>query len=202
MHLISRTFCSFVSALMSSLPSSGTTIGVAASDQSPIVSICPRILSCRPMALAGGKRKGDRMTPDGFALAATIILLCLMFYFAMASLAFLLVKLEIPSVTQLLRGLFNVHFLIVSIAGVIGTVAFAVAGRLVVAIGIGLIAAFAVWARGWFLRQMDAQLSARDAGDANAVRRLRRLHWGGMLCNAIQLVAMVASLPYVFVTST
>ena len=141
------------------------------------------------------------MTPDGFALAATIILLCLMFYFAMASLAFLLVKLEIPSVTQLLRGLFNVHFLIVSIAGVIGTLAFAVAGRLVVAIGIGLIAAFAVWARGWFLQQMDAQLSARDAGDADAVRRLRRLHWGGMLCNAIQLVAMVASLPYVFITS-
>jgi len=149
-----------------------------------------------------GKERGDRMTPDGFALAATIILLCLMFYFAMASLAFLLVKLEIPSVTQLLRGLFNVHFLIVSIAGVIGTIAFAVAGRLVVAIGIGLIAAFAVWARGWFLRQMDAQLSARDAGDANAVRRLRRLHWGGMLCNAIQLVAMVAGIPYVFVTST
>jgi len=178
-----------------------TTIGMAASDQSPIVSICPRILGCCRKAVAGGKRKGDRMTPDGFALAATIILLCLMFYFAMASLAFLLVKLEIPSVTQLLRGLFNVHFLIVSIAGVIGTVAFAVAGRLVVAIGIGLIAAFAVWARGWFLRQMEAQLSARDAGDANAVRRLRRLHWGGMLCNAIQLVAMVASLPYVFVTS-
>ena len=47
---------------------------------------------------------------------------------------------------------------------------------------------------------MDAQLSARDAGDADAVRRLRRLHWGGMLCNAIQLVAIVASIPYVSVT--
>jgi hypothetical protein len=161
-----------------------------------------KLLPEGPCPAGKTKRKGDRMTPDGFALAATIILLCLMFYFAMASLAFLLVKLEIPSVTQLLRGLFNVHFLVVSIAGVIGTVAFAVAGRLVVAIGIGLIAAFAVWARGWFLRRMDAQLSARDAGDANAVRQLRRLHWGGMLCNAVQLVAMVASLPYVFVTST
>jgi hypothetical protein len=37
------------------------------------VSICPRILGCCRKALAGGKRKGDRMTPDGFALAATII---------------------------------------------------------------------------------------------------------------------------------
>ena len=123
-------------------------------------------------------------------------------YALMVLLAFLLVKLEIPSVTQLLRGLFNVHFLIVSIAGVIGTLAFAVAGRLVVAIGIGLIAAFAVSARRWFLRQMDAQLGTRPAGDADAARRLRRLHWGGMLCNAIQLVAIVGSIPYIVVTPT
>jgi hypothetical protein len=49
---------------------------------------------------------------------------------------------------------------------------------------------------------MDAELSARDAGDADAVRRLRRLHWGGMLCNAIQLVAIVGSIPFVAVVPT
>jgi hypothetical protein len=142
------------------------------------------------------------MTPDGFALAATIILLFVMLYFQMTSPTFLLVKLNIPTVTRLLRGHFSGYFLVLSIAGVIGTVAFLVAGRPVMAIGIGLIAAFAVWARGWFLRRMDAELNARDAGDADAVRRLRRLHWGGMLCNAIPLVAIVASIPYVFNTST
>ena len=68
-------------------------------------------------------------------------------------------------------------------------------------IGVGLIAAFAFWARGWFLRQWDAQLSARDAGDAAAVRRLRRLHWGGMLANAILLFAIVGSVPYVAATA-
>jgi len=41
-----------------------------------------------------------------------------------------------------------------------------------------------------------------DAGDANAVRRLRRLHWNGMLCNAILLFAVVASIPYVSATTT
>jgi hypothetical protein len=142
------------------------------------------------------------MTRDGLALAAMIILVFPMFYFLLASPAFLLVKLDIQPVTQLLRGLFNAHFLTMSIAGVIGTVAFAVAGRLVFAIGIGLMAACAVWARGWFLRQMDVQLSARDAGDADAVRRLRRLHWGGMLSNAILLAAVVGSIPYVVGTST
>ena len=142
------------------------------------------------------------MTPDGFALAAMIILLLPTLYFAMTSLAFLLVKLDIPPVTRLLRGLFNVHFLTISIAGVIGTVAFAVDGRPLVATAMGLLAAFAVSARRWFLARMDAQLSARDAGDADAVRRLRRLHWVGMLCNAVLLVAIVGSIPYVNVTPT
>jgi len=145
--------------------------------------------------LRNGTGKGDRMTSNGIALAATVILLFPMGYFLLAAPAFLLVRLDIPPVTQLLRGMFNAHFLMVSIAGV--SLAFAVAGRLTFAIGVGLIAAFAVWARGWFLRQWDVQLSARDAGDAGAVRRLRRLHWAGMLCNAIVLVAVVGSIPYI-----
>jgi hypothetical protein len=96
-----------------------------------------------------------------------------------------------------LRGLFNAYFLLLAIAGVIATVAFALEGRLVGAVGIGLIAAFAVLGRRWFLRRMDADLNARDAGDPDAVRRLRRLHWGGMLCNAVELVAIVGSIPYI-----
>lgn len=137
------------------------------------------------------------MKSDGIALAATIILLFPMGFFLLSAPGFLLVKLDIPEVTQLLRGLFKAHFLMVSIAGVIGTVVFAIAGRPVFAIGIGLIAAFAIWARGWFLRRMDAEVSARDAGDADAVRRMRWLHWEGMLSNAIQLAVVVGSIPYV-----
>lgn len=141
------------------------------------------------------------MTSDGVALAAIVILLFPMGYFFLASPAFLLVKLDIPPVTQLLRGMFNAHFLMTSIAGVIGTLVFAATGRVGFAIGIGLITAFAVWSRRWFLRQWDVQLNARDAGDADAVGRLRRLHWGGMLSNAVQLVAVVGSIPYVSASS-
>jgi hypothetical protein len=65
-----------------------------------------------------------------------------------------------------------------------------------------LIAAFATSSRRWFLQQMDARLSDRDAGVADAVRRLRRLHWGGMLSNAIQLAAIVACIPYIAVAPT
>jgi len=142
------------------------------------------------------------MTLDAVAIAATIILLFPMGYFLLASPAFLLVKLDIAPVAQLLRGMFNAHFLMVGIAGVIGTAAFAVAGRPIFAVGVGVIAAFAVWARRWFLRHMDAQIRAREAGDADTARRMRRLHWGGMMCNAIQLVALVASIPYVAAAST
>ncbi|KRR04648.1 hypothetical protein CQ12_28365 [Bradyrhizobium jicamae] len=141
------------------------------------------------------------MTPDGVALAAVVILLFPMGYFLLASPAFLLVKLDIPPVTQLLRGMFNAHFLMTSIAGVIGTLVFAATGRLGFAVGIGLITAFAVWSRRWFLRQWDVQLNARDAGDADAVRRLRRLHWGGMLSNAVQLIAVVGSIPFIAATT-
>jgi hypothetical protein len=138
--------------------------------------------------------------PDPVVLFATIILLLPMGYFLLASPAFLLVKLDIPQVSRLLRGMFNAYFLATAIAGVIAMAAFAVTGRLVVAIVIGLIAAFAYSARRWFLQEMDAQISARDAGDAGAVRRLRRLHWVGMLSNAIQVAAIVVSIPYITVT--
>ncbi len=142
------------------------------------------------------------MMPDPLLLFATIILLLPMGYFLLAAPAFLLVKLDIPPVTQLMRGMFNAYFLILAIAGVIATLAFALEGRLAVAIAIALIAAFAVSARRWFLERMDTELTARDAGDTNAVRKLRRLHWGGMLCNAAELVTIVSSIPYIVVAPT
>jgi hypothetical protein len=140
------------------------------------------------------------MTPDAIALLATVILLLPMGYLLLASPAFLLVKLDIPPVAQLLRGMFNYYFLAVIIAGVFATLAFAVAGRLDFTLGIGLIAAFAVSERRWLIPWMDAQMNASDAGDTDAARRLRRMHWGGMLCNAIQLAAIVRSIPYILVT--
>ena len=135
------------------------------------------------------------MMPDNVALFATIILLLPMIYFLLAAPAFLLVRLDIQPVALLLRAMFNGYFLTLGIAGAIGAIAVAVTGRLVLAIGIGLIAAFAASSRRWFLRQMDARINDRDAGDADAVRRLRRLHWAGMLSNAIQLAVIVACIP-------
>ena len=108
---------------------------------------------------------------------------------------FLLVGLEMPEVTQLMRGLFNGYFLVMGMAGVVAAVGFVVAGRPVFAIGAIAVAVFAVSARRWFLRRLDAALQARDAGVSGAVRRLRVLHLKGMLVNFVQLAVVVASVP-------
>jgi hypothetical protein len=174
-----------------------------ASDHSTMVPVTGRGGYCyecsRKTLDPARERKGVRIMPDNVALFATVILLLPMFYLLLAAPAFLFVRLDILPVAQLLRAMFNGYFLTLAIAGAIGTIAVAAEGRLVLAIGIGLIAAFAASSRRWFLRQMDARLSDRDAVDADAARRLRRLHWGGMLSNATQLVVIVASIPYIAV---
>ncbi|SRR4051794_4279681 len=141
------------------------------------------------------------MTPDGVAVAVMIILLFPMGYFTLASPAFLLVKLDIQPVAQLLRGMFNAHFLVMRVAGIIGAAAFLLDGRLLAATGVGLIAALAICGHRWFMPRMDNQLSASDAGDTEAPRRLRRLHWSGMLGNAVLLIALLASIPYVAISA-
>ena len=142
------------------------------------------------------------MTTDGFSLAAVIMMMFPMMYFLIVTPTFFLMKFDDPVVTWLFRKLVNLYFLSVAICCVLGVTAFAVAGRLAIASGIALIAACAVAARRWFLRQMDAELRARDAGDIDAIRRLRRLQVGGMVYNAAQLVGVFVSIPFVFVAVT
>jgi len=139
--------------------------------------------------------------PDNIALFATIILLLPMFYLLLAAPAFLFVRLDIVPVTRLLRGMFDSYFIAVAIAGAIGTLVVLADRRPVLALGIGLIAAFALVSRRWFLEQMDARIRDRDSGDVTAVRRLRRLHWGGMLSNAVQVGAVLAWIPEIAAVS-
>ena len=135
------------------------------------------------------------MPPDALALYAAVILLLPMACFFLSTPTFLLVGLEVPEVTQLLRGLFNGYFLVMSVAGAVAAVGFAVAGRPVFAVGAVAIAVFAIVARRWFLQRVDAALQAREAGVATAARRLRALHLKGMLVNAALLAVVVASVP-------
>jgi hypothetical protein len=136
------------------------------------------------------------MTSDGAALAAIVILLFPMGFFLMSSPAFLLVKLDIAEVAQLLRGVIWAYLFMVGIAGIIAAIVFAVTGHPVFVVGVGAIAAFAIIVRPLLLERWDTLLRARDAGEPCAVRRLRQLHWGTMVMNMIQLGAVVSSIPF------
>lgn len=137
------------------------------------------------------------MTIEGLSIAATVVLVLPMLYFSIATLTFFLAKFDDPIVARMLRGLFNSYFILVVLGCAIGTLAFLAAYRPVVALGIGLLGALAVAARRWFLARIDAQLRAGEGGDLRAVRRLRRLHLGGMLYNAVQFAAVLVSIPTV-----
>ena len=154
---------------------------------------------CATQAAVGAAIDGGlAMTADSTALAATIILLLPMVYFFLASLAFFLRTFSDPVVTWLLRGLFDTYFRSVVGASGLAILAFLAAGRPGVAAGLGLIAALALGARRWFLRHLDAEIRARDAGDGRAPRQLRRLHVGGILYNATQGALVIASIPRMF----
>jgi hypothetical protein len=137
------------------------------------------------------------MPANAIAFIATVILLFPMGYLFLASPAFLLVRLSIPQVTMLLRGMFSVYFLMVIAAGLLATVAFAATAHPLGALALALLTGFAFIERRWFLGRMDRELQARDAGDAQAPRRLRLLHLGGMAVNALLLAAVAASVPLI-----
>jgi len=142
------------------------------------------------------------MTAERIALGTTVVMLFPMIYFLLVTPTFFLAKLEDPITTWLMRGLFNVYFNVVIVVSAIAAVAFVIAGRPLFTLGIALIVACAIMARRWFLQHFDADLRARDAGDVSAVRRLRKLHVGAMLYNAVQVAAVVAAIPSAFVTLT
>ena len=135
------------------------------------------------------------MPSDVAALLAVVILAFPMVCFFLSSPAFLLVGLEIPEPMQLLRGIIGGYFLAIGIAGTVATVLLAASGRPVFAAGAIAIAAYAIAVRRWLLQRVDAELRARDAGIATAVRQLRVLHVQSMLFNAIQLTIVLASVP-------
>jgi hypothetical protein len=141
------------------------------------------------------------MMPDNIALFATIILLLPMFYLLLAAPAFLLVRLDIAPVTRLLRGMFDSYFVALAIAGGLGVLAVLADRRPLLALGIASVAGFALLSRRWFLAQMDARIRDRDRGDVTAVRRLRWLHWGGMLSNAVQVGGVLACIPQIAAVS-
>ena len=138
------------------------------------------------------------MVPDVAPLVAVIAVLFSLAYFAMASFPFLLVRLDIPEVWRLFRGLFDIYFKTVGIVGVLAAIAFATSSHLGFSAAMLILGGVAIAARQRVLQRMDAlHTSYHAAGSTAAMRELRVIHGGTMLANVALLASVVSCLPYI-----
>jgi hypothetical protein len=137
------------------------------------------------------------MVPDFVPAYAVVIVLFCLVYFSLASIPFLFVRLDVPEVSRLFRGLFNAHFWMIGCTGLVATAAFAASGRMAFTAAWLLLAATAMAVRSRVLQRIDAQQSAWQSGDTAAMRRLRLIHWGGMLANILVIATVGSSVPFI-----
>ncbi|MGB6118659.1 MAG: hypothetical protein WBF87_10585 [Mesorhizobium sp.] len=135
------------------------------------------------------------MVPQTAPLVAAVVVLFSLGYFMMASLPFLLVRLDIKEVWRLFRGLFNVYFRVVGIAALLASMAFALSGHVLAALAMITLGVWASALRKPLLEQLDLRQAALQSGEAGAVRVLRVIHCGTMLANVAIVAALVSSLP-------
>jgi len=138
------------------------------------------------------------MVPDFVALYAVVIVLFSLIYFSFASIPFLFVRFDVPEVSRLFRGLFNSHFWIVGVSGLVAAAVFAASGRMAFTAEMLLLAATAMVVRRRVLQRIDMQQSAWQSGDSAAMRRLRLIHWGGMLANILVFATVASSVSFIF----
>ena len=130
------------------------------------------------------------------AYAVVIVLFCLI-YFSFASIPFLFVRLDVPEVSRLFRGLFNAHFWMVGCTGIVAAAVFAASGRMAFTAAMLLLAATALAVRRRVVELIDTQQTAWQSGDTTAMRRLRLIHWGGMLANVVILATVASSVQFI-----
>jgi hypothetical protein len=135
--------------------------------------------------------------PDFVPVCAVIIVLFSQAYFCMASIPFLFVRLDIPEVSRLFRGLFNIYFWIVGFTGLLIAGVFAARGHIGFMAAMLLLAVASIAGRRRVLQWIDTQQSAWQSGDTTAMRRLRLIHWGGMLTNILVIATVASSVPFI-----
>ena len=123
-----------------------------------------------------------------------VILLVWMGFFMFGSLPLMILKHDTPLDARFIRGLFDVYYKAVVVTAGAGTLASAVAGRLVIAMGMAGIVLIALASRRGILHRMDRLRDAMTATDAARIRQFRWLHGWGMVLNVVQLGAICIGL--------
>lgn len=134
---------------------------------------------------------------DFVPFLSIVIVLFALVYFCFASIPFLFVRLDVPEVGRLLRGLFDAYFRIVPVTGLVATAALAASGRMAFTAVMLLLAAGALALRGWTLERIDAQQNACRTGDDTAPGRLRMMHVAGMAANILVIASVCSGVLYI-----
>ena len=79
-----------------------------------------------------------------------------------------------------------------------GNGSLAASGRMAFTAEMLLLAATAMTVRRGVLQRIDTQQSAWQSGDTAAMRRLRLIHWGGMLANVVVIATVASSVSFIF----
>ena len=139
------------------------------------------------------------MLAKSIGLAATVLTLSSLGFSVLGSTPLLILRHDVPMDGRFIRQVFHYCYRVVAVFAITATLAHIVSQRMVLAIGLGVIAVLALTLHRWLLGRMDTlRLTMyQGSGDPLAIRRFRQLHAGAIGVNFAQLAALVAGLTQV-----
>lgn len=130
------------------------------------------------------------MLPKTIAIVSTVLLLMSLGFSVLGSTPLLILKHDVAMDSRVIRQVFHYCYRLVTVVALVGSTAYAFAGRPLLSIAIGCVAVVAIAMHHWLLTRMDTLRTTMHDGDAAALARFRKLHVTGIAVNATQLVAM------------
>jgi len=128
--------------------------------------------------------------PKTIAIVSTVLLLMSLGFSVLGSTPLLILKHDVAMDSRVIRQVFHYCYRLVTVVALVGSTAYAFAGRPLLSIAIGCVAVVAIAMHHWLLTRMDTLRTTMHDGDAAALARFRKLHVTGIAVNATQLVAM------------
>ncbi len=131
------------------------------------------------------------MLIHALALVSTVLLLISLGFSVLGTTPLLVLKHNLPMDSRVVRQVFHYCYRLIAVVAIAASIGQALAGRPILAVGIGCIAMLAVVLHRWMLTRMDALRGTMHDGDLNAIRRFRELHVAGIVLNCTQLAVFV-----------
>jgi hypothetical protein len=117
-----------------------------------------------------------------------------MFYFVVGGLPLLVLKFDHPTDARMVRGFFEVHYLVLMSLAAVGTLSSAIASRPLLATAIACIALTGFAARRVIVARMDRLRGTLSVTNAPAKRKFRTLHITGIVLNVFLMVGFISAL--------